>query len=77
MSSANGVLGMSVERGMKRVGGVCEMFMCTARGGVGGGGGGGFRVDKMIKFGLYQSCENTRSVGRVSVFGLRCCGWCM
>ena len=24
----------------------------------------------------YQSCRTRVSVGRVSVFGLRCCGWC-
>ena len=28
------VLGMSVVRGMREVGGVCEMYMCLARGGV-------------------------------------------
>ena len=27
-------------------------------------------------FALYQSCVNRWSVGRVSVFGLRWCGWC-
>ena len=27
-----------------------------------------------LGFGLYQSCENRGSVGRVSVFGLRRCG---
>ena len=26
-------------------------------------------------FRLYQSCRNKGSVGRVSVFGLRWCGW--
>ena len=36
--SAADVLGMSVVRGMKGVGGVCEMCMCLARGGVGGEG---------------------------------------
>ena len=30
-------------------------------------------MDEMIGFGLYQSCENRGSVGRVSVFWLR---WC-
>ena len=35
--------------------GVCEMCMCFARGGV-------------VRFGLYQSCRNRGSVGRV------CCG---
>ena len=32
------VLWMSVVRGMRGVGGVCEMCMCLARGGVGGEG---------------------------------------
>ena len=40
VSSAADVLWMSVVRGMRRVGGVCEMCMCLARGGVGGEGGG-------------------------------------
>ena len=33
-------------------------------------------VDERIGFGLYQSCGNRESVGRVSVFGLRWCGGC-
>ena len=33
--SATDVLWMSVVRGMRGVGGVCEMCMCLARGGVG------------------------------------------
>ena len=37
------------------------MCMCLARGGVGG------EVDERIGFGLYQSCGNRGSVGRVSV----------
>ena len=36
VSSASDVLWMSVVRGMRGVGGVCEMRMCLARGGVGG-----------------------------------------
>ena len=32
---------------------------------------------KRIGFGLFQSCGNMWSVGRVSVFGLRWCGCCM
>ena len=36
VSSAAGVLGISVVRGMRDVGGVCEMCMCLARGGVSG-----------------------------------------
>ena len=35
VSSAADVLGMSVVRGMKGLGGVCKMCMCLARGGVG------------------------------------------
>ena len=69
MSYAADVLGMSVMRGMKGVGGVCEM--CLARDSVGGEG----CVDKRIGFGLYQSCWSRGSVGRISVFGLRWCGW--
>ena len=68
VSSTADVLWMSVVRGMRGVGRVCEMCMCLAWGGVGGEG-----VDERIGFGLYQSCRNRRSVGRVPVFGLR---WC-
>ena len=32
--------------------------------------------NKIIGFGLYQSCGDRGSVGRVSVFCLRWCGWC-
>ena len=39
LSSAADVLGMSVVRGMRGVGGVCEICLCLARGGVGGEGG--------------------------------------
>ena len=35
MSSEADVLWINVVRGMWGVGGVCEMFMCLARGGVG------------------------------------------
>ena len=38
VSSAADVLWMSVVRGMIGVGGVCEICMCLARGGVGGEG---------------------------------------
>ena len=48
--------------------GVCEMCMCLARGGVAVEGG------EWIELGLYQSCGNSGTVGRVSVFGLRWCG---
>ena len=36
MSNAADVLGMSMVRGMRGVGGVCEMCMCLARGREGG-----------------------------------------
>ena len=36
VSSAADVLWMSVVRGMRGVGGVCEMCMCLSRGSVGG-----------------------------------------
>ena len=65
VSSAADVLWMSVVRGMRELGGVCEM--CLDRGGVGG------EVDEKIKFGRYQFCGNKVGVGRVSVFGLRSC----
>ena len=39
VSSAAAVLWMSVVRGMRGFGGVCEMCMCLTRGGVGGEGG--------------------------------------
>ena len=64
------VLGMSVVCVMRGVGGVCEMCMRLARGGVGGQGW----VDERIGLGIFQSCGNRGSVGRVSVFGLRLCG---
>ena len=34
-----------------------------------------FGADERIEFGLYQSCGNRSSVGRVSVIGLRWCRW--
>ena len=33
-------------------------------------------MDERIGFGLYQSCGDRWSVGHVSVFWLRWCGWC-
>ena len=38
VSSVADMLWMSVVRGMRGVGGVCEMRMCLVRGGVGGEG---------------------------------------
>ena len=73
MSSAADVLAMSVVRGTRGVGGVCEMCMCLVRGSVGGEWIRG--VDKRSGFGLYQTCGNRGIVGCVSVFGLRCCVW--
>ena len=67
VSSAPDVHWKSVVRVMRGVGGVCEMcvFGSERRGWKGG---------ERIGFGLYQSCRNRGSVGRV--FGLRWCGWC-
>ena len=71
--SAADVLWMSMVRGMRGVGGVCEMCMCLARSGVCGEGGS---VDERIGLWIYLSCGNSGCVGRVSVFRLRWCGWC-
>ena len=78
VSSAADILWMSVVSGTRGFGGVCEMCMCLARGGVGGEGSEwrGERVDEMIGFGIYQSCGNRESVERVSVFWMWWCGWC-
>ena len=51
MSIAADVLWTSVVRRMRGVGGVLEMCMCLALGGVGG-------VDEWIGFEHYQSCGN-------------------
>ena len=67
LSSAYDVLEMSVVRG---VGGVCDMCMCFARGGVVGVGG------EWIGVGLYQFWRNMGKLGYVSVFWLRWCRWC-
>ena len=50
-------------RGVRDVGGVCEMCMCFARGDVGALGG------EWIGFGLYQTCRNKGSVRRAFVLG--------
>ena len=62
VSSAADVLWMSVVRGMR---GVVGYVYVLGSGRVGGEGG------ERIGFGLCQSCGNSGSVGRVSVFGLR------
>ena len=63
MYSTADVLGMSVVREIISVGGVCEMCMCLARYGVGGEG--------MRGLGFTKPVGTWRSVGRLSVFGLR------
>ena len=60
-----GVLSSTGDVLVRGVGGVCDMCMCLARGG----------VDERIGFGLYQSCGDRGSVGHVSVFWLRWCRW--
>ena len=60
-------------RGMRGVGGVCEMCMCLARGGVRGEG----RDWKEDWVWALPMLWKQGSVGRVSVLGLRRCGWCM
>ena len=62
----SGVLSSTGDVLVRGVGGVCDMCMCLARGGVG----------ERIGFGLYQSSGGRGSVGHVSVFWMRWCGWC-
>ena len=62
LSSTGDVLEMSVVRG---VGGVCDMSMSLARGGVGGDG------SEWMSGGVLDR----GSVGHVSVIWLRWCGW--
>ena len=69
----SGVLSSTGDVLVRGVGGVCDMCMCMARGGLGGEGG---EWMERIGFGLYQSCGDRGSVGHVSVFWLRWCGWC-
>ena len=64
LSSAGGVLEMSVMRG---VGGVCDMCMCLAR----AGGRSWVRVGDRIGFAHYQYWRKMGKVGYVSVFW-----WC-
>ena len=71
VSSAADVLGMSMVCGMRVIGGVCEMGMCLARAAYEERGW----VNERIGFGLFHSCGNRGSVGRVSVFELWWCMW--
>ena len=71
----SGVLSSTGDVLVRGVGGVCDMCTCLARGGVGGEGG-----EWMRELGLgftNPSSGDTRSVGHVSGFWLRWCGWCM
>ena len=85
VSSAAEVLWMSVVRGMRGVGGVCEMCMCLARGGVGGEGGEWMRglglgfTNPMGTGGVLDVCLCFGcGVGGESVGGLDqgAVGWC-
>ena len=81
VSSATDVLWMSVVRVMSGVGGVCEMCMCFARGGVGGEGGElmkGLGLDFTNPVGTWEvldvclcfGCGGVGSVGGEFVGGL-------
>ena len=68
VSSVADVLEMSVVRGMRGVGRVCEMCMCLALGGVG--------WERVSGLGLgFTNPVGTGAVLDVSVFGLRWCKW--
>ena len=67
VSSAADVLWMSVVRGMRGVGGLYEMCMCLARGGVGGEGGEWMR---RLGLGFTNPVGPVRVLG-VCVFGLQ------
>ena len=64
----SGVLSSTGDVLVRGVGGVCDMCMCLARGGVGGEGS-----EWMRELGL----GFTNPVGHVSLFWLRWCGWGM
>ena len=69
LPSTGDVLEMNVVRG---VGGVCDMCMCLARGGVGGEG-----VEWTREFGLgFTNPVWTGGILDMCVFWLRWCGWC-
>ena len=57
---------------VRGVGGVCDMCMCLARGGVGGVGG-----EWVTGLGLgFTNSGGTWRKWDMSVFWLRWCGWC-
>ena len=67
----SGVLSNTGDVLVRGAGGVCDMCMCLARGGVGGEGG-----EWMIELGLgFTNPRDRGSVGHVSVFWLRWCRW--
>ena len=75
VSNAADMLWMSLVRGMTRVGGVCEICMCFARGGMGGEGVSGFGLYQscgkggVLDVSLCLSCGSVGGVGRVWVGG--------
>ena len=69
----SGVLSSTCDVLVRGVGGVCDMCMCLARGGVGWRGGEWMRE---LGLGFTNPVGTGGSVGRVSVFWLRWCGWC-
>ena len=58
---------------VRGAGGVCDMRMCLARGGVGGEGGEWMRE---LGLGLTKTRGDRGSVGHASAFRLRRCGCC-
>ena len=68
----SGVLSSTGDVLVRDVGGVCDMCMCLARGGVGGEGG-----EWMRELGLgFTNPLETGGVLDMCVFWLRSCGWC-
>ena len=68
----SGVLSSTGDVLVRGVGGVCDMCMCLARGGVGGEGGEWMRE---LGLGFTNPLGTWGSVGHVSVFWLRWCRW--
>ena len=68
----SGVLSSTGDVLVRGVGGVCDMCMCLARGGVGGEGG-----EWMRELGLgFTNSLGTGGVLDMCVSWLRWCGWC-